>query len=637
MKIAFVLAPRQNHFFVELVDAIRDELDQLGVATRTVVGDFPPEEPGLVYVLTPPHEWFALHGLWNPPTPRQLRRTLLLCCEQPGTSYFDDNAALAPFAGALFDISGLGVEELRRHGLRPHHFQLGWTRTWSTVEAHELHDDATAGRDVDVLHLGVYSDRRATALAAGATALAPWNAHLVLAHTDAPNTHARANFVVDGDKLALLRRTKVLLNLHQDERPYFEWMRVVQAMSQGCCVVSERAIGMAPLEPGEHLVAASARGATIVAAGLLEDEPLRARVAAAGYAAVREQIPLRHAVAQLADVAQQLAHSPGSPLARPLPQLTSPPATVLDLDERFPGPRDDDPELRQTATTRQALKDVRLELIELRRELQRVRRERDGDAQLAEVVVDAVTDGWRAHEPRRVSTITALYNHAEHVEAALESVLAGSWTDVELVVVDDGSTDGSNAAVRRFMARHPDVPVLLARHPVNRGLGHARNTALELARGELAFVLDADNEVHVHGLRRLVGQLDVAPQADFAYGILERFDARGPVGLVSCYPWEPRRLRNGNYIDAMALWRRDAIRTLGAYTTDSRLHGWEDYDLWCRCAERDVEGAFVMQLVARYRSTLHSMLSTTNLSTATAYSVLCERYPTLMDGVVPPP
>jgi len=67
------------------------------------------------------------------------------------------------------------------------------------------------------------------------------------------------------------------------------------------------------------------------------------------------------------------------------------------------------------------------------------------------------------------------------------------------------------------------------------------------------------------------------------------------------------------------------------------LYGWEDYDLWCRCAERGVDGVFLAQIVASYRSSGHSMISMTDISVASAFSVLCERYPKLMAGVTPPP
>jgi hypothetical protein len=138
------------------------------------------------------------------------------------------------------------------------------------------------------------------------------------------------------------------------------------------------------------------------------------------------------------------------------------------------------------------------------------------------------------------------------------------------------------------------------------------------------------------GLARHVTALDGNPGAAFAYGIVGMHADTGPVGVLSARPWAPRLLRRGNYIDAMVLWRSGELNELGGYTTDHRLWGWEDYELWLRTAETGRYGAFIPQILTRYRATRHSMLSLTNISATTAVSVLCERYPRTMQGVVPP-
>ena len=634
------MAPRQNHFFVELVAAVRDELDQIGVASSLHTGDFPAERDGRVYVLTPPHEWFALHGRRNPPSKRQLRSTLFLCAEQPETSFFVDNALLAPFAGAVFDINPASLAEFERHRLpaAAHAFQLGWTRTWSTISPDDFASGAAAvGRDIDVLHLGIDSPRRAKAIAAAARPLSRRNAHLILASGDVPNDANRSGFAVDEEKLELLRRSKILLNIHQGERPYFEWLRVVQAVCQGCAVVTEHSVAHAPMVAGTHMLAGQPPSLGLLCTGLLDDEGHRAELAENAFALLKDELPLAMAVERMASVAEEVAKRPVAPLARDIPELRSPPMEAIDIDQAFAGPVVTDPEQWRTSSVRRGLKDLRLEMMQLRRDLKRSDLERTLGRRVPQVVLDSHTPAWE--EPLRptVSVITALYNHDEHIEDALESALSGTYRDLELVVVDDGSTDGSAAAVRRVMERRPTRPILLARHPVNRGLGSARNEALTLARGRFVFVLDADNYALPHGIGRLVQALEADASAGFAYGMLEIFGPTGPLGLTSALPWEPRRLRNGNYIDAMALWRTEVLRACEGYTSDHRLYGWEDYDLLCRFAERDGRAAFVSQPVARYRSSRHSMISTTDLSVATAYSVLAERYPALFEGVTPAP
>jgi glycosyltransferase involved in cell wall biosynthesis len=221
------------------------------------------------------------------------------------------------------------------------------------------------------------------------------------------------------------------------------------------------------------------------------------------------------------------------------------------------------------------------------------------------------------------------------VGAALRSLSASTFRSWEAIVVDDASRDDSLAVAADWVSEERR-PALLVHHSYNRGLPSARNTALSLARGEFCFILDADNELFPHCLERLVDALDRDPGAVFAYGALERFHGGSTVGIGNRLPWEPARLRTSNFVDAMALIRTDYLREVGGYTTDRRLHGWEDYDLWCATAERGQRGTYVPEILARYRSVMHSMVSTTNLSTTDAYSVLIERYPELMAGVEPP-
>src|SRR4029077_6169775 len=125
------------------------------------------------------------------------------------------------------------------------------------------------------------------------------------------------------------------------------------------------------------------------------------------------------------------------------------------------------------------------------------------------------------------------------------------------------------------LANHPQIAATIISRGHNQGLSAARNFAIEHARGEFVFILDADNMIYPHALSRLTAALDAAQDACFAYGIIEQFGPEGPRDLVSWQAWDPDRLRYGNYIDAMAMIRRAAVLDVGGYTMDSRLRlGW---------------------------------------------------------------
>jgi glycosyltransferase involved in cell wall biosynthesis len=174
------------------------------------------------------------------------------------------------------------------------------------------------------------------------------------------------------------------------------------------------------------------------------------------------------------------------------------------------------------------------------------------------------------------------------------------------------------------------MPAVLLRHRVNRGLGASRNALTRLARGELMFVLDADNTIYSTTLGRLVEALDRDPGATFAYPMMAVTRSEEPVGLLSRYAWDPGGFRDGNYIDAMAMIRIDDLAALGGYTEDLRLTSWEDFHLWCACAESGRRGTLVPQVLARYRASGHSMLAWTQTDATAATSLIRARFPGLV-------
>jgi GT2 family glycosyltransferase len=616
-EVAFVLAPRQNHFFVELSQALRDEIENHGVATSFHAGAFPLPRPGLVYALMPPHEYFTLmHGRVGPP-PDVFARTIFICAEQPRTKFFEWNVEYGTRAGAIFDINRLGVQAFEQAGLHAEHIQLGYTSRWNAIAG------KTEQRDIDVLFLGAATDRRLEYLAKASRPLRNRHCHFVISDNSRPNSKSTGSFVTDDEKWSLLARSKVLINLHQGETPYFEWLRVIQAMENGCVVVSESSLDYAPLVPGKHFLSGRPDSLGLLAERLLEDGHAWWEMQQAAFSFVHDELTMRSAGAALAAAAQRLDG-----------------AVVPDADHPFfwqREPREEDADAviatfaarPEDTPERRVLKELKLDAIDLRRRLDRLSRELDGE-RVPTVELVARSAGWAAARSPKVSVLVTLYNYRDHIAGALDSLVVSNEPSWEVIVVDDGSGDGSGEVVRRWIAEHDSSAAIMLRHPINRGLGNTRDTALAFARGEFCFVLDADNEILPECFPRLLGALDADPQAAFAWGMLERFSRRGPIGLVNTFPWEPERFRDTNFIDAMALIRTDRLREMGGYRRDRPLHGWEDYDLWARMAEKGWHGAFVPSVVARYRSTDHSMLSLTNISGAEARSVIAEAAPSIM-------
>ncbi len=216
-----------------------------------------------------------------------------------------------------------------------------------------------------------------------------------------------------------------------------------------------------------------------------------------------------------------------------------------------------------------------------------------------------------------VTVGVSLFNYARFLSDCLDSVATQFHRTLELVVVDDLSTDGESVQVAlEWMKRHFKrfTRTRLLQHHRNHGLAQARNTAFRYAVGRSVFVLDADNELYPRAISRLHEALQTSGAA-VAYSQLEIFGDRHGVGLADV--WRPDWLRHGNYIDAMALVSRRAWLDAGGYTHIEG--GWEDYDFWCKLIEQGYTGAFVPEMLCRYRVHGTSMLRT---ETARSYDAV---------------
>ena len=487
--------------------------------------------------------------------------------------------------------------------------RLGYVREWDRWGG----DEATPRR-TDVTFLGGYTPRRARALASCGRVLRKRRTALHLVESVRPHTSGATQFIAGDCKWEHLANTKILVNLHRSEDAYFEWQRVVEAIANGCVVVSEHSLGFAPLVPGEHFVSVSLESLPFALEELLEDEDRLRELRTSAYRFLRDELPLDAGV--LIDSVREVARAPAVEAARavsaaPLPRLLpAPPPNWARLSEQ---PSEND-------LMRISLKQLVLGQRRLERRLERL--EVAGDEPKSETRAF----GLGRFDAPRVSVVVTLYNYESFIEEALSSVALSDYRDFELVVVDDASTDRSTEVAADTLARFAWLPSTLVQLQRNGGLPAARNLGVKQAWGEYIFILDSDNALYPHALARLVKALDDNADAAFAYGMLEKFDATGPKDLMSWLPWTPERFARGNYLDATALIRRSALERVGGYPTDDRLYGWEDFALWCAFADAGLRGILVPEIVARYRAGRISMINLTNIDVSDAWSALLERY-----------
>ena len=229
------------------------------------------------------------------------------------------------------------------------------------------------------------------------------------------------------------------------------------------------------------------------------------------------------------------------------------------------------------------------------------------------------------------------------VEATLDSVAHGAMRDLELVIVGGGGTDPGDVAAGAWMQAHPGLAARLVPAGSGTSLGAARNAGVAAARAPLCLLLDAGHSLYPRGLGALADALDAEPGAAFAYPIQEvigepdRFTEAGGDYLLSFLGWEAPRLPRENYIHAPVLVRAGVLRAVGGVGADDALRGFEDYDLWCRIADRGGRGVLAPQVLARRPESGRSVaLASMHPMPGPQTRALAERAPRLLAGAFTP-
>ncbi|MEQ5787972.1 glycosyltransferase [Erythrobacter sp. NFXS35] len=215
-----------------------------------------------------------------------------------------------------------------------------------------------------------------------------------------------------------------------------------------------------------------------------------------------------------------------------------------------------------------------------------------------------------ALSPPQLSLLMVVRNGAAHIDAAIASARRQSLTELEILVVDDGSTDATCSIVRRHAAE--DARVRLESGP-RQGLAAVRNRSLELALAPWAAILDSDDILHPHHARNL---LDLARRrgASMVAANMIAFDADNAELFATGSEWSGERVIGLNaFIDAgrlnqkgaslgylKPLFRRDALAAHGL-RYDQRLRIGEDYDLVERALSKGLTYAFSPQPSYFYR------------------------------------
>jgi glycosyltransferase involved in cell wall biosynthesis len=206
-------------------------------------------------------------------------------------------------------------------------------------------------------------------------------------------------------------------------------------------------------------------------------------------------------------------------------------------------------------------------------------------------------------KPRKVSVVVPCFNHGEFLPEAVASVPVAGREDIELIVVDDGSTDKRTS---EEMDKLEGRGIKVIRQE-NKGLAAARNSAIRASHGEYIFPLDADDRMRSGWIDRAIEILESNPKVGVVYGDTEPFGTK--TGRWRLGEFDPERLLELNYIPASALFRRLVWEQNDGYDGAMPTQGYEDWDLWVGALERGWQFAYVPEIFFEYRQAEHSMVT----------------------------
>ena len=211
--------------------------------------------------------------------------------------------------------------------------------------------------------------------------------------------------------------------------------------------------------------------------------------------------------------------------------------------------------------------------------------------------------GLKSRASESISVVIPLYNKEAEIERALLSVAEQSLAVGEIIVVNDGSTDNSEAVVRKFIERHTESNIRLITQE-NRGVSTARNRGIEEARGEYVALLDADDWWLSNYIAEVCRLMEYYPDCDAystAFDVVNvESHTRASVPTAEGYINPANEALMGRYpiIPSTATLRRSTVQRCGGFPEGMRIG--EDQWLWVRMIQQKAQFAYSPISLVRY-------------------------------------
>ncbi len=196
----------------------------------------------------------------------------------------------------------------------------------------------------------------------------------------------------------------------------------------------------------------------------------------------------------------------------------------------------------------------------------------------------------------KVSVIMAVYNTADTVKTAIDSILNQTYEKWQMIICDDASTDDTYKIVKDYEKKYPEKFIVI-KNDVNSKLAFSLNHCLKYADGEFVARMDADDISLPERFSRQVEFLSEHKDIDVVGTAMTRFDENGDYGTL--YPVEnPNKYvlkSNVPHFHATIMMRKKAMDSISGYTVSKRTVRGQDVDLWFRFYAKGYKGANLSQ------------------------------------------
>jgi len=190
-----------------------------------------------------------------------------------------------------------------------------------------------------------------------------------------------------------------------------------------------------------------------------------------------------------------------------------------------------------------------------------------------------------------ISVVVPTYNHALAIKKCLDTVLKQTVKDIEVIVVDDGSTDNVKDVINNYLKSRPEENRVKFIQIAHGGAPIARNAGAKISHGEYIIFIDADLVLASDMFEKLLNSLVNNKNASYAYSNF-RFGWK----MFKSQPFNPETLKKQNYIHTSALIRREHFPFF-----DEAIKRFQDWDLWLTMLKNGHTGIFVPEMLFRAR------------------------------------